>query len=112
MNLVKKLLKSELSLYIVTLVICFGIFLVRFPKAPPQIPLYYSQLVSEKQITDLIYIWLLPLLAGLIIVVNKIFLAVFLFHENKFVSRIVHIVDTITILVFAFVFIKIITLVS
>ena len=112
MNLVKKLIKSELSLYIITLAICFGIFLVRFPTAPPQIPLYYSQLASEKQIADLVYIWILPLLAGLIIIVNRLFLAAVLLRDNKFITRIVHIIDTITIIIFAFIFIKIIVLVT
>lgn len=108
---VKSLLISEGSLYLVCLFICFGIFMVNFSHLPPQIPLFYSHLTSERQITDLIYIWSLPIISLLIMIINQL-VAKIIFKNNLFVKKTVHIVNVATILLLAFIFIKIITLVA
>lgn len=64
-----------------------GLILASWGKLPPQIPLYYSRPWGEKMLSPAIFLWILPTLAAVSVVVN-FFVAFFLTREDFFLLRI------------------------
>ncbi len=88
-------------------IISFIIFLTRLP---PQIPLFYSVLEGEEQITDFYMILLLPLISVVLYFLNNFFQSK-IFHENHVVKRIFYFTNLVIILLTTFIFFRILFLV-
>lgn len=94
-----------------SILIMTGIFILRIPLLPPQIPLFYSRLEGDAQITDVLMIFLLPALSSTIVAVNH-FVTRKYFKENHFVQMVTYYVNISVIIIITFIFIRIIFLVT
>ncbi|MFA6080952.1 MAG: hypothetical protein WC741_00915 [Patescibacteria group bacterium] len=99
-----KLLLGADALMIVT-------FLLRFPRLPPQIPLFYSQFWGESQLADLLMIFILPIFMNLLYFINKKIFIKF-YSTNELVKNIFYYFNFFLIVSFTLIFIKIIFTVS
>lgn len=87
------------------------IFILRIHVLPPQIPLFYSRLEGDAQITDVLMIFLLPALSSTIVAANH-FVTRKYFKENHFVKMVAYYVNISVIIIITFIFIRIIFLVT
>lgn len=88
-----------------------GVFLLKAPTIPPQIPLLYSRAWGEDQITDWWLIFLLPaLMNGLYFLNNYIYQKIF--APDEFIKKIFTYLNIFQVITMTIVFIKIIFLVS
>ena len=86
-------------------------FLLKLSKLPPQIPLFYSQLWGEGQLSDTWAIFILPIFMTILFFINQYVLNKF-YSENAFIKTIFYYLNLFLIIGFTFIFIKIIFLVS
>lgn len=63
-----------------------SLILVSWGKLPPQLPLFYSRPWGEKMLTSTIYLWLLPIISLVTVVVN--FFLSSLVRDSKFLLRV------------------------
>ncbi len=102
-DMIKLLLGAD-ALMIVT-------FLLRFPRLPPQIPLYYSKFWGESQLADLLMIFILPIFMNLLYFINNWVFARF-YSTNELIKSIFYYFNIFLIVSFTLIFIKIIFMVS
>lgn len=86
-------------------------FLLRFPRLPPQIPLYYSKFWGENQLADLLMIFILPVFMNLLYFINNKIYTKF-YSTNELIKNIFYYFNIFLIVSFTLIFIKIIFLVS
>lgn len=87
------------------------IFVWRWQKLPPQIPLFYNKPWGEDQLVDSWLIFIIPFFINLFFYLNHIFQKKF-FSNNEFVKTIIKYLNLIIILGGTLIFIKIIFLVT
>lgn len=87
------------------------VFILRFRFLPPQIPLFYSRYLSEDQLADLYFIFLLPILTNIFFFVNNFFEKKF-FSENYLIHKIFSYLNLFLIISTAILFLRIIFLVT
>lgn len=88
-----------------------AVFAFKLRKIPPQIPLFYSRPWGEYQLTDWWFIFLLPILMNLLYFLN-LYLSKKFFGTNHFVKTVIKYLNLFIVIVFTFVFIKILLLIS
>lgn len=96
-----------LKLLIGANLVLIAVFVLFVQQLPPQIPLYFSQLWGEDQLTESYMIFLLPVTMTGIYFFNH-FIHKKYFDNNRFVGRIIFYVNLFVIFTLSFVFIKII----
>ena len=87
------------------------ILFLKFNNLPPQIPLYYSQPWGEAQIVPVSYIFILPMLSVVILLLNNV-LAVFLLKSIQLLSRLLVITSLVCSAFATFTLFQIISLIS
>ncbi|MDO8497986.1 MAG: hypothetical protein Q7S61_05600 [bacterium] len=92
-------------------ILMVGSFLWRLATLPPQIPLFYSKSWGEDRLVDLWYIFFLPLLLHLFILINQ-YVKKGLFAEDIIVKKIIEIANWVVIATLTGIFLKIIFFVS
>lgn len=88
-----------------------GFFLLRLQNLPPQIPLYYSRGFGDEQIANLWMIFILPVNSIIIIAINNLILKRF-FTGNVFLEKVIYYTNITIMLIFSYIFLKIIILIS
>ncbi len=89
------------------------VFIFKFNRLPPQIPLFYSLPLGESQLVDTWLIFLLPIIMNIFYFINNYFYKkFFLFSENNLYKNIFKITNYFLIIGFTLIFIKIIFLIS
>jgi len=83
----------------------------KFPKMPPQIPLFFSLPTGEDQLSEWWMIFLLPFLVNTLYFFN-IFVGNTLFRNNPFVKSLIRYLNIIVICVGTYIYIRIILLVT
>lgn len=106
-----KKMTTILSLLIFSVFIMTAVFIVRLGVLPPQIPLFYSRLEGDAQITDTWMIFLLPTLLSVLIGTNH-FVTRKYFKENHFVQTLTYYFNISIIVIVTFIFTRIIFLVT
>lgn len=99
-------LKSEFILYLFSLFIFASFFIILFSKLPPQIPLFYSRPSSDRQVTDLFMIILVPIITFIVLLSNRIIIARF-FKEEAMVKNLIYKINLILVIVSIYIFVKI-----
>jgi hypothetical protein len=89
----------------------FAVLFVKFNDLPPQIPLYYSEPWGETRLASVSYIFILPTLSIIIMLVNNL-LAVFFLKSIQLLSRLLVIISLIFSMFSAFTLFQITGLVS
>lgn len=97
-----------LALILNSLLIVFLIF--RFGSLPPEIPLFYSER-GDSVIAKLPFIIVLPITSFILIIFNSLILKKF-YPTDQFVERVLYFVNIIIVFSLAFVFLKILLLIS
>lgn len=92
-----------------SLVLMLIAFFIKLNKLPPQIPLFYSYLEGDDQITDLFMIFLLPLFSLLLISINNLIYKIW-FDNNLFVNKVIGYINITIIILLTFIFVRIIFL--
>ena len=92
-------------------IVMIGTFLLRFPRLPPQIPLYYSKFWGESQLADLWMIFILPIFMNSLYFINGKILNKF-YSTNELIKNIFYYFNIFIIVSFTLIFIKIIFMVS
>lgn len=87
------------------------VFILRWSKMPPEIPLFYSQPWGERQLADWWVIFLLPIILNLLFFFNRYSQKKF-FPENQLVIKIIEYLNLFLIFSFTLIFIKIILLIT
>lgn len=87
------------------------VFVLRFDKLPPQLPLFYSLTEGDAIIVDSIYILLLPGIMLILLGINTLVARRFM-KDAAFVGSILYWVNILFILAFTAIFLKIIFLIS
>lgn len=100
----------EIILIISNLLILIA-FILRFSHLPPQIPLFYSKLWGEDQLTDTWMIVFIPILINTFYFLN-IYIYRRFFLQIGIVKKIIDFVNIFLIVVLTIIFIKIIFLIS
>ncbi len=100
-----------LRLLVVANFIMAAVFALRFSTLPPQIPLFYSRAWGEAQLADWWYLAILPILMNGLFVLN-VYIQKRFFGDNTLVVRIFKYFTPFLIVVFTFIFIKVIFLVT
>ncbi|OGK45289.1 hypothetical protein A2957_03495 [Candidatus Roizmanbacteria bacterium RIFCSPLOWO2_01_FULL_38_11] len=95
----------------IALILMLSFFLLRFSSLPPEIPFFYSLPEPSKQLSQSYVIIMVPILMGLLIAINT-FIERKFFNGAAFVKRVIFITNTIVIIIFTYVFIRIILLVT
>lgn len=103
MSMIKLLLGADILMVIT--------FLLRFPRLPPQIPLYYSKFWGENQLADLLMIFILPVFMNLLYFINNKVFTKF-YSTNELIKNIFYYFNIFLIVGFTLIFIKIIFMVS
>lgn len=88
-------------------VLMVAAFVLRLSHLPPQLPLVYSQPWGEDQLVDFWFIFILPVLLHFFFFVN-IFIYNKLFFPDHFIRRIIYITNCVLIVLFTFIFLRII----
>lgn len=88
-----------------------AILFIKFNSLPPQIPLYYSRPWGESELAPVSYIFLLPALSLVVILLNHL-LAVFFLKSSKLLSRALVVVSLICSVFAAIAVFQIVSLVS
>src|SRR3989344_2515343 len=104
--MIKKITIIPIAL-ILSLLIMIVVFILRVGILPPQLPLFYSRLEGDAQITDTWMIFLLPALSSLMIATNHFFTRKY-FKENQFVHSLTFYVNISIITLITFIFVRII----
>lgn len=86
-------------------------FLLKFNHLPPQIPLFYSRLWGEDQLSDTWLIFLLPIFMTLLIVINNYIFKKY-YSDNELIKKMFYYFDLFLIFSFTLIFIKIVFLIS
>ncbi|NTU73409.1 hypothetical protein HGB07_04545 [Candidatus Roizmanbacteria bacterium] len=84
---------------------------LKFRSLPPQIPLFYSQAWGEDQLTDIWFIFILPLLLHLFIFLN-LFLINRYFPTHALMKDISRVISWFFIVAFTVIFLRLIFLIS
>lgn len=105
------LFRSEFTLLVVAIGLMAALFAVRFSTLPQQIPLFYSRPDSDRQITDLFLIVLIPIIQLVFMVLNKIIARSF-FEDEVFIQRLIYIVNIAIVIIGLYIYFKIMLLVS
>ena len=87
------------------------LFIWKFNSLPVQIPLFYSRAESDDRLTNLYMIFILPVCLCVLFILNQLLLKKF-FRDNLFIEKIIYYLDLSLIVLFTFIFIKIIFLVT
>ncbi|MFN4212396.1 MAG: hypothetical protein ACK4FL_00290 [Microgenomates group bacterium] len=87
------------------------VFILRWSKMPPEIPLFYSQPWGERQLADWWVIFLLPIILNLLFFLNRYSQKKF-FPENQLVIKIIEYLNLFLTFSFTLIFIKIILLIT
>ena len=101
---------SSPFVFFVSLGVMIGVFVFKFQKLPPEIPLFYSRPGSNNQVADLFFIFIIPILILLFISVNNI--ALKLVGDNRLLKKIIYYTNLIIIVIFTTIFTKIILHIS
>lgn len=88
---------------------CASLILVSIGKLPPQIPLFYSRPWGEAMLAPGVYLWILPLVATLSVIVNFI-TGDLVAAQNKFLARVLTIFSLLVCLTILYTEVKIIAL--
>ncbi len=83
----------------------------KFNRLPPVIPLFYTRSPLDAQLTPWWMIFILPLSMNIFYLLNKK-LATTFFANNNFVSQFLQYLNIIIIVSFAFIFLKILFLIT
>lgn len=102
---------STIKLLALSIFLMISLFILKFNSLPLQIPLFYSRADSRDTLVNLYMILLLPICLTVLIILNQI-LNRYIFKDNLFVEKIIYYLDISIIIFFAFIFFKIIFLVS
>lgn len=106
--------KQELLLiqiFVAALVVMIGTYVFNVGTMPPEVPLFYSLIEGEDTITPSYYLFLLPIISLVIILVN-IFVYRRIFTHDLFVRKVLYYSSVGAIVISTFVFLKILFLVS
>lgn len=106
-----KNINFTLRIQFVSIGLLLLIFILRFSRLPPQIPLYYSKPEGDEQIVDSLMIFLLPLLSFLTIRINTHIIKKY-FNNNLFVNSLIYWINLFVILLSDLIFLKILFLVT
>lgn len=96
---------------VISHLILFSVFLWRFNRLPPQIPLFYSRQEGEEQLADWWYIFLIPLMMLVFFFLNE-YIKTRFFKDKELVIKLINYVNIILIVCLTLVFIKIIFLIT
>lgn len=99
------------QIFIVALAIMAGAYIFKLPTMPPEIPLFYSLIEGENTIAPSYYIFILPLISLLIMVVNIIVYRR-IFTHDLFVRKVLYYASVCAILISTSVFLKILFLIA
>jgi len=91
--------------------IMIGVFIFRFNRMPPQVPIFNSRPEGEEQLGDWWLIFLIPLTLNIFFFFNY-FLVKKIFKDNHFVLTVIGYFNLFLIITFTLIFIKIIFLVT
>lgn len=97
--------------FIISLAVIVAVTVFKLPSLPPQVPLFYSLADGEEQIVDLVYLFFLPLISFLILIVNTL-VTKKIFFENIFMQRIFNYTTQLLIILLSIIYLRIIFLVS
>jgi len=106
-----KRIPRVVSIYLISLTIMIGLFMVKYNDLPLQVPLFYSLPESESQIVPMLYLLWIPVIEGLLLICNGAVRALW-FRESHLANDIITWTDYTVCIGFTYVFIKIVTLVS
>lgn len=99
------------QIFVAALLVMIGAYVFKLGTMPPELPLFYSLIEGEDTITPSYYIFLLPIISLIIIVVN-IFVYRRIFTHDLFVRKLLYYSSVGAIVISTFVFLKILFLVS
>lgn len=83
----------------------------KWNRLPPEVPLLYSRNWGENQVVDLWFIFIIPLLMNLFLLLNN-YLVKKYFIEEDYIRRAVYYFNIFVIISFTFIFTRIILLVT
>lgn len=92
-------------------ILMVGSFLWRLSKLPPQIPLLYSKSWGEDRLVDIWYVFVIPVLLHVFIILN-LYIKKRFFAEDEIVKKIIEIANWVIITTLTGIFLKIIFFVS
>lgn len=92
-------------------ILMVGLFILKYPTIPPQIPLFYSRSWGDDQLAEYWLIFLIPFLLHAFIFIN-IYIYNQLFFPDRLLRKIIEYVNWFYIVGFTFIFLKIILLIS
>jgi len=102
---------SLLRIYLLSALILIGVFLWRFKRLPPQIPLYYSRSSGEENLTSSYMIFIIPALMTGLIVINSL-ISKRNYADTEVMQNIFYVVDICLILFSLFIFLRIVFLIT
>ncbi|MFZ6035098.1 MAG: hypothetical protein ACOYUB_03040 [Patescibacteria group bacterium] len=92
-------------------ILMIGTFLLKLGGLPPQLPLFYTRPWGEEQLVDFWVIFILPIIVNVLYFLNEYFYKKF-FSGNTLVRQILEYLSIFITISLAFVFVRIIFLVS
>ncbi len=92
-------------------ILMIGTFLLKLGGLPPQLPLFYTRPWGEEQLVDFWVIFILPIIVNVLYFLNEYFYKKF-FSGNGLVRQILEYLSIFITISLAFVFVRIIFLVS
>lgn len=106
-----KQLNQTLKIQFLAILILLVIFIFKFNRLPPQIPLLYSKPEGDEQLVDSFMIFLLPFFSTCIIIINT-FIYNQYFTNNIFLETVLYYVNLLVSLFTALFFLRILFLVT
>lgn len=98
-------------LLLISTFVMVGSFVIKLQNLPPQLPLFYSQGDGEAQMADSYWIFLLPILSILLVIINT-FIKNKFFKENLLVEKIIYYTNLGIIIFISLIFLKILLLIT
>lgn len=110
-SVVNKILRSEFVVFGAAVAVMVVLFILFYSRLPAQIPLFYSRPSSDRQITDLFVIFLIPLMQCIFLLINMAVRKKF-YNDNEFIGKLLHIFNMVIIGIGLYIFVTILFLVT
>lgn len=102
-----KRLPRTIVLYIASLVLMAAVTAMQFTKLPPEAPLLYSLPESSSQVVDMWMLGIIPVLSFVFININNL-IGKKVFRNEVFIRHIIYVTNILIIVVFTYIYVKII----
>lgn len=93
--------------FVASLILMASVTAIQFTKLPPEIPLLYSMPESSSQVVDTWMIGIIPILSFIFININN-FIGKKVFKNEVFIRHIIYVTNILIIIVFTYIYVKII----